>query len=176
MDLLNAVAKSEQRVHCWLVGGGPQKDALAARAAQNDLVGRVHFLPNQDHTALAEIMSAFDVFALPSRTVGNWKEQFGRVIAEAGAAGIAVIGSDSGAIPDVIGDAGIVFPEGDETAIADAIRTLLEQPALRAEYGANGRRRAEELFSWQPVAKQYSDLLLYLSGLKERPDFTQNIV
>jgi glycosyltransferase involved in cell wall biosynthesis len=121
-------------------------------------------------------MSAFDVFALPSRTVGNWKEQFGRVIAEAGAAGIAVIGSDSGAIPDVIGDAGIVFPEGDETAIADAIRTLLEQPALRAEYGANGRRRAEELFSWQPVAKQYSDLLLYLSGLKERPDFTQNIV
>ena len=65
---------------------------------------------------------------------------------------------------------------GDEAAIADAIRTLLEQPALRAEYGANGRRRAEELFSWQPVAKQYSDLLLYLSGLKERPDFTQNIV
>ncbi len=175
MDLLNAVGVSDPKVHCWLVGGGPQKDDLAARAKQSDLEGRVHFLPNQSHTALAEIMSAFDVFALPSRTVGNWKEQFGRVIAEAGAAGISVIGSDSGAIPDVIGDAGIVFPEGDEKAIAAAIKTLHEQPALRTQYGANGRRRAEELYSWQPVAQQYSDLLLYLTGLKERPDFTQDI-
>jgi glycosyltransferase involved in cell wall biosynthesis len=125
---------------------------------------------------LAEIISALDVFALPSRTVGNWKEQFGRVIAEAGAAGIAVIGSDSGAIPDVIGNGGIVFPEGDVNAIAEAIRTLHDQPALRMQYGVNGRRQAEELYSWQPVAEQYSDLLLYLAGLGERPTFTQDIV
>ena len=109
------------------------------------------------------------------RSVGNWKGRLGGGVAVAGGAGIAVFGSDSGAIPEFIGDAGIVFPEGAVKAIADAIRTLHEQPALRAEYGANGRRRAEELYSWQPVAKQYSDLLLYLAGLKDRPDFTQDI-
>ena len=50
---------------------------------------------------------------LPSLTRPNWKEQFGRVLIEAMASGVPVIGSDSGAIPDVIGQAGLIFPEGD---------------------------------------------------------------
>ncbi len=75
-------------------------------------------------------MNAFDCLAVPSRTTAQWKEQFGRVIIEAQACGTPVIGSDSGAIPDVIGAGGIIVPERNPTALAEAIMRLAGDPPL----------------------------------------------
>ena len=94
------------------------------------------------------------MLVLPSRTARGWKEQFGRVLVEAMACGLPVIGSDSGEIPTVIGDAGIVCPEGDAGALAKAIATLTADPARRQELGCRGLRRVEGLYTQARVVDQ----------------------
>ncbi|WP_406827881.1 glycosyltransferase family 4 protein [Microbulbifer sp. ARAS458-1] len=79
-------------------------------------------------------------------------EGFGLPAGEAMACGIPVISSDGGALPEVVGDAGIVVPAGDSGALARAIEQLLQDPALRMSLGEAGRRRIEEQFSWQVAA------------------------
>lgn len=104
-----------------------------------------------------------DVLALPSLTRPNWKEQFGRVLVEAMCSGVPVIGSDSGAIPSVIGDSGIVVPEGDAAALTRAFSALREQPEEYVRLARLGRQRAEANFTHRAVAEAtvglYHDVL-----------------
>ena len=93
-----------------------------------------------------------DALVLPSLTRPNWKEQFGRVLVEAMASGVPVIGSDSGAIPGVIGDAGRIVPEGDVVALAGALRDLRDQPALRDDLIKKGRARFLAHFTHESIA------------------------
>jgi glycosyltransferase involved in cell wall biosynthesis len=165
MDMLEAVALVPG-VHGWLVGSGPFKGELKVRASQPDLVGRVHFLGSQPPSSLCEVMNSFNVLCLPSRTAPNWKEQFGRVLAEAGACEIPVIGSDSGAIPDVIGNAGLVFPEQNSQAMAKCIELLASDPNLCANLGKVGRSQAITKYSWERVAEQYNEILIDLADGK----------
>jgi glycosyltransferase involved in cell wall biosynthesis len=96
---------------------------------------------------------AFDVLVLPSLTRPNWKEQFGRVLVEAMSSGIPVIGSDSGAIPDVIGESGLIVPEGDVTALMEALARLQTSAELRTALGTNGRSRVIHHFTHEQVAQ-----------------------
>jgi glycosyltransferase involved in cell wall biosynthesis len=153
-DALSALAQMSADAHLLLAGEGPMRSDLEAQAAVSGLTGRVHFAGSRPLTELPEIMNVLDALLLPSRTTSRWKEQFGRVLIEAGACGVAVIGSDSGAIPEVIGDAGLTYPEGDVAALADRLRCLQEDAALRARLGRTGRERAVRLFSWPQVAAQ----------------------
>jgi glycosyltransferase involved in cell wall biosynthesis len=82
------------------------------------------------------------------------REQFGRVLAEAMAARVPVIGSSSGAIPETIGDAGVVVPERDPLALAQAIDAVLSQADLRRRLIDSGRARAVKYFAWPRVAEQ----------------------
>jgi glycosyltransferase involved in cell wall biosynthesis len=116
------------------------------------MTGRVRFLPNRDREELPQVMSALDVLLLPSRTTSRWKEQFGRVIIEAHACGTPVIGSDSGAIPGVVGNGGLIVPEQNPSALAAAICKIRASPALRDQMAAAGRRQTEQHYSWQQVA------------------------
>ena len=99
------------------------------------------------------MFNAIDVLAVPSRTTPRWKEQFGRVIIEAHACGTPVIGSNSGAIPDVIGGAGLIVPERDPSALADAIRSLMQGPTQREAMGQRGLQAAGTQYTWEAVAK-----------------------
>jgi glycosyltransferase involved in cell wall biosynthesis len=99
-------------------------------------------------------MNAIDVLALPSRTTASWKEQFGRVLIEANACATPVIGSDSGAIPDVIGQGGLVVPEQNPRALADAIESLAREPERARAMGMAGRAQAEAKYTWGRVAEQ----------------------
>jgi glycosyltransferase involved in cell wall biosynthesis len=87
-----------------------------------------------------------------------WKEQFGRVLIEAMACKVPVIGSDSGAIPEVIGNAGLIFPEGDADALADRLRRLMASPALRLELATRGYARMRGLYTQERVAAQTAEL------------------
>ncbi|RPI51817.1 MAG: glycosyltransferase, partial [Chloroflexi bacterium] len=93
-----------------------------------------------------------DVLVVPSRTRPNWKEQFGRVAVEAMACGVPVVGSDSGEIPHVLGDAGLIFAEDDVAALGGHLVRLMQDAGLRAELAGKGRRRVLEHYTQARVA------------------------
>jgi glycosyltransferase involved in cell wall biosynthesis len=95
---------------------------------------------------MAEFWKRIDVLVLPSLTQPHAAEQFGRVLIEAMANGVAVIGSTTGGIPEAIGEAGIVVPEGDANALAAAIERVRSDPGLRAELIAKGRERVDRVY------------------------------
>ncbi len=107
---------------------------------------------------LPQIMNALDVLVLPSRTVPSWMEQFGRVIIEAQACETPVIGSDSGAIPEVVGRGGMVFVERDARSLAAAIMRCAANPRWVREMGRIGRQQVEREFTWQQVAAQMREI------------------
>lgn len=154
LDLLEAVA-GLPGVRLLLVGGGEQEPALRQRAAEGDLAGRVEFAGRVPSEQLPEMYRRMDVFVLPSRTTPRWKEQFGRVLVEAMACAVPVVGSDSGEIPHVIGPAGRTFPEGDVGALRARLAELLGDPALREELGQRGRERVLEHYTQERVAQSY---------------------
>jgi glycosyltransferase involved in cell wall biosynthesis len=77
---------------------------------------------------------------------------------------LAVVGSDSGEIPHVIGDAGIVVGEKDQSAWVRTLERLIEDEALRADFSQRGRVRAEEHFAWPVIARQHIDFFEQLLG------------
>ncbi|MCB0299967.1 MAG: glycosyltransferase family 4 protein [Calditrichaeota bacterium] len=135
-----------------LIGGGEEKSRLQEQAAALNVTAV--FLPPAKHDAVARYMSAMDIFVLPSLTRPNWVEKFGRVIIEAMASGTPVIGSSSGEIPNVIGDAGLVFTEADAADLRKKIRQLLENPEQRRAFREKGLQRVHKKYSWQAVAAQ----------------------
>ena len=156
--LLAAFAEATQGredVHLVLAGGGPLKDELVRSAASMGIGDRVHFPGVIHNSSLPAFMNALDIFVLPSETRSNWREQFGRVIVEAMACGVPVIGSDSGEIPTVLGDAGPVFHEGDAAALAEQMRCLLSDPQERDRLSRMGRERVLTHFSVEQVAEQH---------------------
>ena len=98
-----------------------------------------------------------DVLAAPSQTTSRWREQFGRMLIEAMSCGVAVAASDSGEIPYVVGDAGLVLPEGDVDAWAAGLDRLLSSPDERQRLADDGMRRARAEFAWPVVARKHLD-------------------
>lgn len=151
--LIDALAQMDGAARLLVVGGGPERKRLGERAAARGLDGRVEFVPQIASMEMPAVYHRLDVLALPSLTRPNWKEQFGRVLVEAMASGVPVVGSDSGAIPDVIGDAGLIVPEGDAAALAAALTRLRDDLALRSALQAKGRERALARFTHASVAE-----------------------
>ena len=141
LDLVEAIAGCPDDVTLLFVGSGPLLPRLEERGNQLGRAKQIRFLPAQPLEALPRIMNALDVLALPSRTTSRWKEQFGRVIIEAHACQVPVIGSDSGAIPEVVGAGGWIVPEGDPAALGRALCCLRADPERRALLGRHGRSR-----------------------------------
>lgn len=153
-DLLYACAALQGEWQLTLAGEGSAAAALQRLAASLAIVGRVRFAGRIASTEMPAFHRSLDVLVLPSRTTAGWKEQFGRVLVEAMACETAVVGSDSGEIPRVIGEAGLVFAEGDRAALASQLQQLLDNRALCRQLGAAGRRRVLEHFTMAQVAAQ----------------------
>jgi glycosyltransferase involved in cell wall biosynthesis len=101
------------------------------------------------------------VLVVPSRTTDRWKEQFGRVAAEAMAAGVPVVVYDSGALPEVVGDAGIVVPEGNRESLERAVECAI---ADSDRLGQLGRDRAWRSYRWGVIAQQMADMYDHVFG------------
>ncbi len=95
--------------------------------------------------------------AVPSLTTPSWVEQFGRVPVEAMAAGVPVLVSRSGSLPDVVGDAGLLAEPGDVEDWARQLKRLAADPALRNQFARAARPRAER-YSWAAIATQQAAL------------------
>ncbi len=150
--LLEAAAALPGIWQIRIAGEGPERSKLQTLAKQLKISDRVFFEGTLPSQRVPAFMRQLDILALPSRTLPNWKEQFGRVLIEAMACQVAVVGSDSGEIPNVISDAGLIFPEGDVAALADCLRRLMVSPQLRLELGEKGRQRALKQYTQSQIA------------------------
>ncbi len=125
--LLNALHDLGGEWQADLVGSGPDQPRLAELAQRLQIADRVRFLPWMPSAQTVDFYRSLDVLVLPSCSRSNWKEQFGRVLVDAMACGVPVIGSTCGEIPNVIGDAGLIFPEGDAAALRDQLARFAER-------------------------------------------------
>ena len=146
------------------VGGGPLEAKLFAWAAQQGDRGRVVTCVGHDN--VPPYLNAMDVLCAPSQTTPRWREQFGRMLLEAFACGVPVIGSDSGEIPHVIEASGLIVPESDERAWCARLTQLLEDATLRRELSERGRDRALTEFAWPVLARRHLD---FFTELLDKP-------
>ena len=150
--LIEALANLAPRFRLRFIGSGPDEPELRRLAAQHGVADRVEFRAAVPTDAVPATLAEIDALAVPSLTQANWMEQFGRVLIEAMACGTPVVGSDSGEIPNVIGEAGLVTPEGDVAALRAALVRLGSDPALCARLSQMGRERTLRLFTNDVVA------------------------
>jgi len=156
--LFSAIEKSGVPCRVILVGAGPDEARLRQISDDLGLGAFVTWAGSCAHCQLPGWLGSMDALVLPSVTTPTWKEQFGRVLIEAMACGVPVVGSDSGEIPRVIGDAGVVFREGDAVQLAQVFRTLADDAALRSMLKHKGRLRVEQTFSVEVIAGMYRRL------------------
>lgn len=153
--LRDAVARLGERP--WrlvIIGSGPLQQEIA-EVWQARFGSRFEWRPTVPHEDVAKALIDIDIFILPSLTTPAWKEQFGLTLAHAMMMGCACIGSDSGAIPEVIADAGLVTPEGNPERLVAAIVGLIDNPTRRFELGDAARRYALMHYTQAAVARGY---------------------
>jgi glycosyltransferase involved in cell wall biosynthesis len=137
-----------------LLGDGPDQGRLADIARELGIAAKVRFLGRVPSAQTLQFYQTLDVLVLPSLSRPNWVEQFGRVLTEAMACGVPVVGSRSGEIPWVVGDAGLIFPEGDTGALASILVELAGDPAQRAALSEAGRARVLAHFTQAQIAAE----------------------
>jgi len=140
-----------------LVGTGPMQKEVDAWVQRQG--GRAVLATQVRHHEVPAYLNAMDMLVVPSLTKKNWREQFGRMITEAFASGVAVISSDSGELPFTVGDAGVIVPEASHEAWVRALEELVTSPERRRDLAARGRQRAIEHFAWPVVARRTLDFL-----------------
>ena len=156
-----AQALAKLKTEDWsllVVGDGPERKSFTVALAEAGLLRRAQFTGAIKYDDVPAFFHQIDILVVPTETTQRIREQFGRVIVEAMACGIPVIGSTCGAIPEVIDDAGVVFPEGDADALTRALRRMLDDANLRAEFALAGRRRVEQNYTWDRVAQKTYEL------------------
>jgi len=141
-----------------LIAGSGSIEAELARQPHVMLLGA---LQRRD---MDRFWQSIDLLALPSLTTPRWAEQFGRVLVEAMGRGVPVVGSSSGAIPEVIGDAGLIFPEGNAPALAVAIQRIRDSAALRAGLIARGLERVRRCYGQDVIMNQIVDFYRQVLG------------
>lgn len=152
--LLRAVSELPGNWKLQILGDGPYRPTLEALAKKLEIEERVIFKPSIPSGEMPYFLNSLDVLVLPSLTRRNWKEQFGRVLIEAMACEVPVVGSSSGEIPHLIAEAGFVFPEGQAEELREALYQLMHSPELCAELGRRGRARVLAHYTQQRVAAE----------------------
>jgi glycosyltransferase involved in cell wall biosynthesis len=136
------------------IGSGPLESQIGKWAETHP--GRVSIETHVEHADVPKWLNALDVLCAPSRTTDAWREQFGRMLIEAFACGVPVVASDSGEIPHVVADAGLIVPESDEARWVQTLEDLLADPVRRAALAQRGRARAVGVYDWSVIARDHT--------------------
>jgi len=169
-DLLRALylVPEHLNVRVVIIGSGPQEEDLHRHIESLAIAEKIRFVPFVKSCDMPGWLQALDVLCLPSLTRSNWKEQFGRVLVEAMAAEAVVVGSSSGEIPRVIGDGGVVFPEGDHVQLGKIFTELASDPAQRESLQSKAAIRVRKNFSNAVLADRFADLFHEVAAASSR--------
>lgn len=140
--LIDAVPYMALNAHVFIIGGGEKRAALIAKMTARKLKDRVTLAGHKDDAA--ELLKAFDIYVQPSRT-----ESAGYALLEAGLAGLPVVATQVGGIPEIIEDGvtGLLVPPENPRALANALQKLVDDPTLAARYGTALKARVEKDFT-----------------------------
>src|SRR5258708_2956500 len=136
------------------IGHGPMKSVLEEQALRLGVMDRVLIKPSIPTSEVPREIEQWDAHILPSITRSNWIDQFGRTLAEAMSCEVPVVGSSSGEIPHVIGDAGLVFKEGNARDLSECIRKLMDDPVLYEDLARRGRQRVLDNYTQERIAQK----------------------
>lgn len=168
LDAVNKLSKAQYQL--LMIGSGEEKANFRQRVIDLGLEAKVLLIDKVEQIKLPEYMNCMDVLVLPSyesKYAGSplakifpslkvpWAEQFGRVLVEAMACGVPVIGSDSGSIPDVVGEAGLIFKAKNVDDLTEKLKIMISDYELRQRFRKNGLHRAAQKFSWGKIATEF---------------------
>jgi len=156
--LLEVFKDLDKRYKLILIGIGPLKQDILEFIKKNKLKKRVKITKQVPYSKMHNVYRDIDILVLPSETRDKWKEQFGHVLIEAMAAGVAVIGSDSGAIPEVVGKGGLIFKEGNINDLHKKI-LMLENSKLKKELIRKALVKVKE-YDIREVAKRQHEIFI----------------
>ncbi len=159
-SLIRALATLADRPWTLICAGSTTRDPactaeVMALIAETGLAGRVGLVGELDTEGLHAVLSAADLFVLASHHEG-----YGMALAEALARGLPVVATRAGAIPGTVPEqAGLLVPPGDEAALAEALRAVLDDAGLRARLAEGARFARTRLPTWEQAARRFHDEL-----------------
>jgi glycosyltransferase involved in cell wall biosynthesis len=151
--------KDRHPVEALIIGGGRREAEVKQLAAEMGLAGRVHFLGQRQD--IPDLLSALDIFVLPSHSEG-----VSLALLEGMAAGLPVIATAVGGLPEVVTDGvnGLLIPPQDPEALAQALARFLDDPALAKKLGENARQHVNENFSLERLGREINEIYEELTG------------
>jgi glycosyltransferase involved in cell wall biosynthesis len=160
--LIETFKKLPDNVHMILVGSGPLKEKLRRQASLFGATDRLHIIDQVGSADMPRYLNIMDCLVLPSLTFPNWKEQFGRILIEAMACEVPVIGSTAGEIPNVIGKSGFLFTEGSSAELAELLQILIRDDSRRVFMAKNGRERVLVHYTQKKIARDTLDVYRFI--------------
>jgi glycogen synthase len=160
--LVAAFGRMRERASLVVVGDGPDRALVGRLVQESPARERIAVTGFVAHTAVPAVLWSLDVLVLPSAY-----EEMGSVLTEAMAAGLPVVASDVGGIPEVVdeGVTGLLVPPLDVDALAEALDRLIADPGLRERLSAGACRRADD-YSWPRLAARV--VLVYREALRQQ--------
>ena len=158
--LVEAFGRMREKASLVIVGDGPDRALVRRLVAASPARDRITELGFVDHASVPSVLASLDVLVLPSAY-----EEMGSVLTEAMAAGLPVVASDVGGIPEVVrdGETGLLVPPGDVDALARALDRLVADPELRRRLAAGARDRAGR-YAWPFLAQRVADVYARVAG------------
>lgn len=163
LTLIEATSKITDEYQLLLVGRGKLKETIINIASKYGILDRIVFIDTVPYEEVPLYLNCMDVVVLPSLTTDKWKEQLGHVLIEAMSCEVPVIGSSSAEIPNVLGDAGLIFKEGDSDDLYEKITMIMNDEKFKAELAMRGRERVLQKYTNEKIAEEtykvYEELL-----------------
>jgi glycosyltransferase involved in cell wall biosynthesis len=151
--LIEAVSRLKYDFSLLIIGSGPLKPRISNNIKRLGIENRVKLLEQIPSLDVPSYLNCFDCLVLPSLTKPNWKEQFGRVLVEAMACEIPVIGSNSGEIPNIIEGTGLIFQEGDVIDLVKKLEVLITDRELKESIAKKGRSKVLANYTQKKIAE-----------------------
>jgi len=156
LDLIEAASQIRENFQLLIIGNGNLREEAEHLVKLLGLQQRTTIIDAVPHSQVPDYLNCMDLLVFPSITLPHVKEQFGRVLIEAMACQVPVLGSNSGEIPVILKDTGIVFKERDLEDLKNKLVPLIKDNNLRKRIVKNGYQKVIKNFTWQIIAeKQY---------------------